>query len=59
MTFLLTKEKKAKRTTKLAERYNVAKVTNRLVANGMGKKMAANYSAEFTQMPEIVQVVRA
>ena len=59
MTFLLAKDKKAKRTTKLAERYNVAKVTNKLVANGMGKKMAANYSAEFTQMPEIVQVVRA
>ncbi len=59
MTFLLTKDKKAKRTTKLAERYHSAKVANKLVANGMGKKMAANYSAEFTQMPEIVQVVRA
>jgi hypothetical protein len=59
MTFLLTKDKKAKRTTKLAERYHVAKVANKLVANGMGKKMAANYSTEFTQMPEIVQVVRA
>ena len=59
MTFLITKAKKIVRTAKLAERYNVAKVANKLVANGMGRKMAAHYSAEFTQMPEIVQVVRA
>ena len=59
MTFLITKAKKIVRTAKLAERYNVAKVANKLVANGMGKKMAANYSTEFTQMPEIVQVVRS
>ena len=58
MTFLLAKDKKAKRTTKLAEHYHRAKIANKLVANGMGKKMAANYSAAFTQMPEIVQVVR-
>ena len=59
MTFLITKAKKVVRTAKLAERYNVAKVANKLVANGMGRKMAARYSAEFTQMPEIVQVVRS
>lgn len=59
MTFLLTKAKKVVRTAKLADRYVLAKVANKLVANGMGRKMAANYSTEFTQMPEIVQVVRS
>ena len=59
MTFLIAKAKKVVRTAKLADRYQVAKVANKLVANGMGKKMAAHYSTEFTQMPEIVQVVRS
>ena len=59
MTFLLTKARKMVRTAKLADRYQVAKVANKLVANGMGRKMAAHYSAQFTQMPEIVQVVRS
>ena len=59
MTFLINRAKKVVRTNKLAERYHVAKVANKLEAHGMGKKMAANYSTEFTQMPEIVQVVRS
>lgn len=59
MTFLLTKAKKVVRTAKLADRYVLAKVANKLVANGMGRKMAANYRTEFTQMPMIVQVVRS
>ena len=59
MTFILTKAKLVIRTKYQYERYQIARVANKLVANGMGKKMAANYSTEFTQMPEIVQVVRS
>ena len=59
MNYLITKAKKVVRSARLADRYTLAKVANKLVANGMGRKMAANYSTEFTQMPEIVQVVRS
>ena len=59
MTFILTKAKLVIRNKYHHARYQIAKVANKLVANGMGRKMAAHYSAEFTQMPEIVQVVRS
>ena len=59
MTFLLTKARKVIRVKYQNDRYQVVKGANKLVANGMGRKMAAHYSAQFTQMPEIVQVVRS
>ena len=59
MTFLISQGKKAVRTTHLAERYKVAKVANKLQANGMGKHFARTYSKEFTKVPEEVQVVKS
>ena len=59
MNFILTKAKLMIRNKYHNARYQLVKVANKLTANGMGRKMAAHYSAEFTKMPEIVQVVRS
>ena len=59
MTFLISKEKKATRTTNLAARYKTAKVANKLISQGMGKHFARIYSTEFTKLPEDVKVDRS